>query len=205
MSQITTGIRSILSSPFVYETFQNIMGAKKGRSLLVTEYIRPFEGMHILDIGCGTGEITKFLPKNIIYHGYDISREYIDHAKKNFGKNAVFNCKLLDANEISGLPKFDLVMGLGVLHHLNDSEVVDFMKLAKLAMKPGGRILTRDPCYAKDQNSLARLLVSWDRGQHVRRLEQYRELVSGVFSEVNGRVTHQSWIPYTHWTMECRA
>lgn len=205
MSQITTGLRSVLSSPAVYETFQNVMGARRSRAMLARDYIRAHDGMHILDIGCGTGEILNFLPENIVYHGYDISDIYIAHAKRFFGKRGTFNCKLLDAGEIARLPKFDLVMGIGVLHHLDDNEAADFMKLAKLALKPEGRLLTRDPCYAEGQNPLARFLVSQDRGQHVRREEQYKALASLQFGDINGRVTHQSWIPYTHWTMECRA
>lgn len=40
MAQITTGIRSVLSSPWVYDVFQDIMGAKKVRMDLVHQHIQ---------------------------------------------------------------------------------------------------------------------------------------------------------------------
>ena len=59
MSQTTTGIRAILSSPKVYDFFQNVMGAKSIRKELVEQSIRaPFEGK-VLDIGLI--EITRFI------------------------------------------------------------------------------------------------------------------------------------------------
>ncbi len=44
MAQITHGLRAILGHPFVYSTFQNLMGAKRGRTLLVRDFIRPQQG-----------------------------------------------------------------------------------------------------------------------------------------------------------------
>lgn len=204
MAQVTTGIRSILSQPLVYEAFQNLMGAKQGRMMIVRDYIRPFAGMRILDLGCGTAEILSFLPNDIVYVGYDMSAEYIAEAERKFGTRGTFHCRLLEAAEVATLEPFDLVMGLGVLHHLDDDTAKQFMALAKSALKPGGRVLTRDPCYAPGQNPIARFLVSRDRGQHVRHEAEYRVLGESAFGNVAGWLTHQAWIPYTHWTMECR-
>ena len=201
-SQITTGIRSILSLPSVYESFQNLLGAKQGRTILAQRYIKAFSGMKILDIGCGTGSILEFLPSQITYHGYDIREKYIAHAQARFGNRGVFTCRIFDAAEAKKLPKFDLVMALGVLHHLSDTEANDFITLARSALKPGGRLLTRDPCLAEGQNPLARFLISHDRGQHVRNAQGYHALAERHFSTIKGELTHQSWVPYTHWTME---
>ena len=57
MAQISTGVRAILSIPAVYSLLQKIMGAHKGRQILVRNYIQPYSGMKILDIGCGTADI----------------------------------------------------------------------------------------------------------------------------------------------------
>ena len=203
MAQITSGIRSILSHPFVYETFQNIMGAKSGRIRTVTRDVRPFPGMRILDLGCGTADILNAMPLDVTYIGYDMSEQYINAARAKFGHRATFNCRLLEQAEIAMLEPFDLVMGIGVLHHLDDATARQFMTLAKAALKPGGRVLTHDPCYAPGQNPIARFLISKDRGQHVRNEASYRVLAEGIFTKIDGQLTHQAWIPYTHWTMEC--
>ena len=202
MAQLTSGIRSILSHPMVYETFQNIMGAKHGRKRIVRESIRPFAGMRILDLGCGTAEILSELPNDVTYVGYDMSPEYIAAAQKKFAGRGTFHCRLLEQAEVATLEKFDLVMGIGVLHHLDDATAHQFMTIAKGALKEGGRVFTLDPCYAAGQNPIARFLISKDRGQHVRAAEGYQAIAQGLFARVEGRLTHQAWIPYTHWRME---
>lgn len=203
MAQVTDGIRKILSHPVVYEAFQNIMGARRGRAMLVRDYIRPFSGMRILDLGCGTAEILSFLPSDITYVGYDMSPEYIAAARAKFSARGTFHCRLLEETEVATLEKFDLVMGLGVLHHLDDGSAEQFMRLANAALKSDGRVLTRDPVYARGQNLIARFLVSRDRGQNVRDADGYAAIARRVFGSVKGSLTHQRWIPYTHYTMEC--
>lgn len=203
MAQVTSGIRAVLSRPAVYEAFQRMMGATKGREWVVRDLIRPFPGMRILDLGCGTAEILAFLPADVTYVGYDMSAEYIAAAEAKFGDRGTFHCRLLEQAEATTLEPFDLVMGVGVLHHLDDDTARQFMTLAKSALKPSGRVLTVDPCYAPGQHPVARFLISKDRGQNVRNEAGYRALTEGIFTAADGAVTHRAWIPYTHWSMEC--
>ena len=204
MSQITSGIRSVLSHPLLYNLFQTLMGAHKARTKLAQDFVTFKEGMTILDIGCGTGEILSYLPENISYYGFDISEEYIDHAKKKYGNRGKFFCQYLQSEDLKELPKFDAVIGIGILHHLSDEDAKKFMELSFKALKPGGHVLTRDPCYVDGQNFLAKFLVSKDRGQHVRREKEYLSLAQSFFKKKTPYVTHQKWIPYTHFTLVCR-
>ena len=55
------------------------------------------------------------------YWGYDISEAYIAQAKTRFGQRGQFNCKQLQFEDLAVLPKFDVVLALGLLHHLDDS------------------------------------------------------------------------------------
>lgn len=203
MSQITSGIRSVLTSPLIYDALQNIMGAKTVRKELVNEFIKSFAGCRILDIGCGTAEILEYLPENVEYFGFDISPEYIESAKSRYGSRAKFHCGILDASMLKDYPKFDRVLALGVLHHLSDDEARSLFHLAKDALAPGGYVVTFDPCYASGQNPIARYLISRDRGQNVRNSTGYNAIASEHFSSVKGVLKHRAWIPYTHWFMEC--
>ena len=81
MSQITHGVRAILSHPLVYSTLQSLMGAHSSRKSFVGNYVKPFPGMRILDIGCGPADILAYLPQ-VSYSGFDISQDYIDQARK---------------------------------------------------------------------------------------------------------------------------
>ena len=203
MSQITSGLRSVLGHPLAYDLFQKMMGASRSRQKFVDDYIRPISGCKILDIGCGTARILDYLPADIEYHGFDLSQRYIRSASQRYGERGKFTCSLVDKIAVEHLPGFDIVLAIGLLHHLNDNQVHDFMGLARNALRENGRLISIDPCFSNDQSHISRLLVSRDRGQNVRSSEEYSQLACAQFSQVNGAVKHQSWIPYTHYLMEC--
>lgn len=203
MSQINTGVRLILSSSGVYSFFQNIMGAKRMRDELVLEYVKPYSGMKLLDVGCGPADILDHL-NDIDYYGVDISEQYISSAKKRSTNNkTTFLCGNLTRDFISVLPRFDRVICVGVLHHLNDEECLDLFSISKSLLKLGGSLLSVDPCYDENQNIFAKFIIKNDRGQNVRKAIDYRELALGYFDAVEVEVKHRKWIPYTHCYMKC--
>lgn len=202
MSQITHGVRAILSSPRVYSAFQNFMGARKTRTKFVADFVRPWTGMRILDIGCGPADILNYLPE-VDYWGYDISRSYIAQADALFAGRGRFHCQELHASDLVHLPSFDVVLALGLLHHLDTEQATELLNLAWQALKPGGRLLTVDPCLDGAQNPIARFLVKNDRGRNVMDKSGYLALASSIFESPRVEVRHQKWIPYTHCFMEC--
>lgn len=202
MAQTTHGVRAILSHPLVYSTLQTLMGAHSSRKSFVENYVRPFPGMKVLDIGCGPADILAYLP-TVDYSGFDISQDYIGQACKRFGTIGQFHCRQLAAEDLKSLPSFDVVFALGLIHHLEDDEAINVMQLALRALKPGGRLLTIDPCLEPSQNPIARMLIRGDRGQNVRDKAGYEALARGVFESPRVEVRHRAWIPYTHCFMEC--
>lgn len=207
MSQITHGIRSVLSYSKIYDLFQWLMGAKRGRTIFATQYIKACKGDFVLDVGCGTAEIRLFLP-NVEYYGFDPSARYIDAAKSRLReahKKGTLLHATLDEAALKDLPKFDIVLVSGVLHHMTDDEARRLVELAKAALKEGGRLVTIDPCLVDGQSFIARYLVSHDRGMHVRDVNGYRLAASPVFTSVVCDVRHDiARIPYTHLIMECK-
>lgn len=202
MAQITSGIRSIFSNPLLYSAFQNFMGANDVRNTLVKEFIRPMPGCLILDVGCGPADILAHL-QNVNYTGFDISEAYIAKAKKRFHTFGKFQCQELTQADIQKMPQFDIVLALGLLHHLDDEVAINILRLAYSALKPGGRLVTFDPCFDHKQNFISRFLVGVDRGQNVRTGEEYRAIAGVVFDSPRVEVRHRTWIPYTHCFMEC--
>jgi SAM-dependent methyltransferase len=203
MAQITNGVRAILSHPLIYSSFQALMGAHKSRQSFVENYIRPFSGMKVLDIGCGPADILAYLP-NVNYWGFDISEPYISQAKLRFGNRGAFQAKQLVLTDLEKLPKFDVVLAIGLIHHLDDPVATDVMRLASQALMSGGRLITVDPCIDSSQNFVSRFLVRNDRGQNVRDKLGYEALAKTVFESPRVEVKHQAWIPYTHCFMECQ-
>lgn len=145
MSQTTTGIKSVLSYPTIYRFVQNIVGARKFARIFVNEYLKPARGQRILDIGCGTGDVVEHLPP-VDYWGYDVSPEYIQEAQRHFGDKARFLCEDVNNINIGNMPKFDVVVAMLLLHHLNDEEALKLFSFAKKLSKDNGKVLTIDPC-----------------------------------------------------------
>ena len=203
MSQITTGFRSLLSIPFVYSSFQYIMGARSIWRYLSNNLINAKSSETILDIGCGPADLLKYLPESTVYWGFDISEDYIREARLRYGKRGNFICKILELSDLKTLPKFDKVILTGVFHHVDDEMARKIIEIAYSALKDGGKMVSVDPCYTEKQNKLARFLISKDRGQNVRIESAYRMLADGIFNKSQTQVVHRAWIPYTHCYMVC--
>lgn len=205
MSQLTSGWRSILSLPKVYGMCRGVLGKACSRRELVDSYIRPKIGMRVLDLGCGPASILDYLPLHIEYVGIDASHLYIATAKEKYGDRGCFHCMPLEAVRLEGLDKCDIVMGLGVLHHLDDAQAAHFFSLSAQVLHDKGRCLTLDPCLVDGQHWIARWLIGLDRGRNVRKAEGYQALALQSFQQVNQTIRHDLMrVPYTHLIMECR-
>ena len=73
-------LRSLLSFPQIFNFYLLLIGFNTLRRKFVNEFIKPFPGATILDIGCGTASILDFLPDNVSYTGFDMNQRYISYA-----------------------------------------------------------------------------------------------------------------------------
>lgn len=202
VNHVTTGIRSILSLPWVYSLYQKMVFP---REVLVRDYLTPYPGQRVLDIGCGTGHIIEHLPP-VEYIGMDVSLNYIQKARKRYGDRATFHHVAIDEITVPKVQYFDLALAIGVLHHISDLEALRLLTLAKSALAPAGRFIAVEPCYGEDQSFLARWIISKDRGQNVKDKPGYHQLVSTVFNRFTIHIRHDLLrIPYTLAIIECFA
>jgi len=205
MAQVTAGTRSILSHPIIYDLFQRLIGVHAFRTRIVNDYFDTTIHMRILDIGCGTADILNHLPETIDYIGFDMSSKYIEQARARFPNRGIFFARLVTEATLESMPPFDLVFAMGVLHHLNDDEAIHLFSIADRSLKPGGKMITIDPCYEISQNPIARFIISRDRGQNVRNLAQYRTLAEQCFQNIDARCLHDLLrLPYTHALIQCQ-
>ena len=201
MSQNISGIHKIFSYPLIYSLTQIIMSGVSVRSALVKKIVN--ENAKILDIGCGTGKILESLPA-VDYYGYDISKKYINYAKKKYkSKRNKFYCKKFNINEVDNIPKIDFILLFGVIHHLEDGELHELFPVIKKVLKKNGKIITCDPIYIKKQNIIGHFLIKNDVGKNVRNKENYLKLLRKHFRNIKFNIKHQNFIPYTWFSTLC--
>ena len=118
------------------------------RNILNTIYnhILSQSGKEILDIGFGTGVLTKKLyEKGYMIYGQDFSSKMIELAKKKMPKAKLFQgdfskslVKELTQN------KYDAIIATYSLHHLSDIQKIDFIGELLLLLKENGCIYIGD-------------------------------------------------------------
>jgi len=203
MAQITTGLRAILSDARVYQWLQDLLG-KHSRQHLIDRYVRPSPGQLLLDVGCGTGEISRYLPEGVRYIGVDMSSKYIDQAKARHGDRGRFVCSSLSDVDFRQLASPDIILAKGLLHHLDDDEAIELFRQAAAVLRPGGRMVTIDPCIVPTAHPVARWIIAHDRGQNVRSPQEYAALAKQVFESVHlSQRNDLLRLPYNHAILEC--
>jgi SAM-dependent methyltransferase len=197
-------IRPVLNRPEFYELFHRILGADRRSKILINEYMKPKEGDRILDVGCGPGNFIPYLPE-CRYLGVDANSAYIDTARGRYGTHGKrFICDTVSYQSVRDLGEFDLVLAIGLLHHLEDAEARDLFRMGHNALRSGGRMITVDGCYVPGQSPVARYLLSKDRGQFVRTEEAYLNLASRCFEEIRPSLRDDLLrIPHTTLILEC--
>lgn len=202
-----SGLRSFLSSPFIYDSFQSIIGGKRARKYVVENYVNPTitTESKMLDIGCGTGYVLDYISMPIDYLGYDLDPTYIDYAKQKYKGRGLFFCERVNEMELKKGEKFDFVLAMGLLHHLDDKESTELFKTAFDVLKKGGNFLTLDGVYTDEQSQLSKYVLKNDRGKHVRTEKAYVKLANALFADVNSTVTDDLFvIPYTACVLVCQ-
>jgi len=101
-----------------------------------------WEGLKIIDVGCGTGAFTSRLRNGKAkLHGLDLSEKFIAHAKAKYPD---IHFQAGNAEE-SGYPNgfFDVVLLSGIIHHFPD--YTKLLKEQRRILKAGGVLLAFDP------------------------------------------------------------
>jgi SAM-dependent methyltransferase len=209
--QDDSGLKSLLTLSWGYKLFQKAVGSGEARRWLSEHFWRLRPSQKILDIGCGPGNILQYLPDGVDYVGFDISEEYVSHARARHRDDPKKTFIVGVAEDfIDELPPemrdADLVVMNGLMHHLEDHEALAALRLAHAALAPDqGRMVCLEPSFLLRQSPLSRWLLRQDRGRNVRSEQQWKHLVGQVFPNFETHIlTGLIRIPYTHIVIEAR-
>lgn len=148
--------------------------------LVVKKIIRKFldtKGTKsILDLGCGTGYLAPFFSKNF-YLGIDIDKNLIAYAKEH---QKGYSFLHQDATKVKLKKKFDIVLVVGVIHHLNDKDAVKFVNTIKSHLKSGGKVLIIEAIPPLiSWNIPGQILRYMDKGAFIRSVNDYKKFFKG--------------------------
>ena len=132
---------------FYYKKAQEKGGFNDGSRKIILDFIKnqTNQNRSLLEVGCGTGEISSFLPANAEYHGVDTSAFAIEQAAKNC-KNKSAHFSLFEP-KIGKLPfekeKFDFVLSIYSLEHFENPKLM-LGEMARV-LKNGGWLIILAP------------------------------------------------------------
>jgi SAM-dependent methyltransferase len=197
------GLYRLFERAFIYDAAQYIVRSRRTRAAFFQTYVRAEAGMRILDFGCGTGDALRHLPE-VDYAGVDANPDYLHRVP---GGSRVHSTLLAgDVQSLEAFPDahFDIVLALGVLHHLDDRSAAAALAGFGRVLRPSGRFVAHDPVVTTGQGRLARWFVRHDRGRHVRSVPQVRRLAEAAFGHVRHEIVARPLrIPFTEIAIVC--
>lgn len=135
-----------------YDLFSNLMGmgAKGRNSRMVIELAGIRAGESVLDVCCGTGNLTltakSYAGPNGKVHGIDAAPEMIEAARKNAARARLEVAFDVGLAEQLAFPdaSFEVVISRLAIHHLpGDLKHKAFAEMLRV-LRPGGRLLIAD-------------------------------------------------------------
>ena len=157
----------VLENPFLWELARYAGDALfqlyRNRFRLMREWEIPAVGDSVLEIGCGIGHYSR--AARGAYLGIDLHERYVRYAvKRNAAPNRAFRC--VDAAELEREgTRFDTVLIVDVIHHLDDETAVRVLRAAGALARR--EVLIFEPL-SEQPRFVGRWLVEHDRGGFVR-------------------------------------
>ena len=178
---------------FFYRLLQNIV-MKGSFNDDVIKIIKKNQVKQIIDIGCADSSLLEKIKDNFLYDGYDVNNLFIKRSKNKYKGKREYNFFNLGIDEINFEkynPKDSIIILVGLFHHINDEKIKLFLdKTSKF------KIYAIDAVKIHDQNMITKLLLSLDKGNYVRNVENYKKiLINFEFVTVRNKYVR---VPYDH-------
>lgn len=105
----------------------------------IDKFLNYLEGKTVLDIGCGVGNLTKYIMDRGFYiEGIDLSKEMLNIAKEKYSDIKFYE---MNMKEITLSKKYDGIMLAYSLFHLTKKEVIEVLPKFYNLLNNNGKIL----------------------------------------------------------------
>jgi SAM-dependent methyltransferase len=201
MAERTRGIYRLVTIPAIYQRIQLALAGGDPYARVGALVFDQLDGKNVLEIGCGPGHWSKVLRHTKHYTGIDWNPRHIEQARAQYGsQQARFICgDLGDPSLLNSDAPLDAVIGIGILHHLDDTTARNVLARAAELLVPGGRFIGIEPVIHKGQNPIARLLKALDSGRHIRGSAGYEQLFPPAYVNITTHVRQDLMrVPYSH-------
>jgi glycosyltransferase involved in cell wall biosynthesis len=168
-----------------FTTLRRVETLKRYNTFL-WELMRPFVGRRVLEIGSGTGAITRYLATREKVVATDLDLEYVELLRRTFAGEPNVEVHRLDLAALSRdgfVPRsFDTVVCANVLEHVADDGGA--LRALHDVLEPGGRVILIVPALRQLYGEIDRAI-----GHHRRysRADLTRKLADGGFAIEHAR------------------
>ncbi len=165
-------------SPAVYNYFIRPKCSVKKYIEDVITAENTFTGKSVLDFACGTGDIA-YIFDSERYLGVDIDSKRIEYASDKYPQ---YNFSTLENHTIpASNQQFDHVVIIAALHHISDTDILEYIPEFKRVLKDGGVIIGIEPCKTDKKSFSNWYMDIVDDGRHIRNEKEYKSLYGKDF------------------------
>ncbi|HKB80820.1 MAG TPA: glycosyltransferase [Thermoanaerobaculia bacterium] len=130
------------SEPSTYRTIRRLDRLRR-YNRWIWERLRPYVGQRVLEVGAGSGTMTRFLYGRELIVATDKETPYIDRLRNAFRRRPGIIVERLDLDREDALDlsryAFDTVLCINVLEHTDDDAAA--LRRAQRLLQPGGRVV----------------------------------------------------------------
>ncbi len=185
----------IMENTAAYRLWQAPFLSRKFEPILRHNDLRQVQ--RVLDVGCGPGSNCAYFMSQD-YVGIDINPQYIDYARRKFGRRF----EVADATKYEPDPTApcDFVLLNSLLHHLTDEQVSSMLRSLRHVVSPDGCIHVID-LVLPERAGIPRYLALNDRGDYCRTLEAWEPLLTEAFEPLVWEPFNIQWFGVSLWNL----
>jgi SAM-dependent methyltransferase len=149
---------------------------------------------YILDVGCGTGRVTRplysFLSDNGKYVGIDLGKEAIDFCKQRYINRKNFSFITTDGKTIPLTTQpYDFMLFMSVFTHLFEPEMIELLNTCKPKLSQKGKIVASF-WFSGDPGAMSNTKTKEGNRQ---RMEYNRQYLYSLLSNNGWQLEEQDW------------